>query len=592
MIRLKSFLFAALSFCSLRLIGEGSEYGSLLIESTSDLYEMQEERYIQRGFLPALLERPLSFSSFPGIPEIRHAIALPAADSFFIPRVRGTIQFGTSTLLNRYTMRTMNEFVYAEDGILDLDGDGTAETPQTSDNYGTDWGFTGNTKQISPYEAVYGAFDMQSAIRLDMAVITGPFGISYSQDFRPAYSYFTEDQDYTNIPLDIGAIDVNFPYRTYINYYSNWFEAAFGRDRLQNGPGRHSLTLNEKIPYYDHVRLRFKTGAISHTTYFIRLNPALSSGEMQYINYLYDNWNDDSFIEPNASWNPRIFDQSKHYVISKLGIHPFSRLHIAVTQMHLIGGRVPQLPDFNPLMVYHNLYEEGQYSVPISFSAAMIPVNGLRVYGEVLIYDLEFGNEVGNAASTNPNALAYQAGCTGVTRPLKRFGNGYLRIDAEWNYVMPWVYAEESSYRNMSSRFIFTDPYRGRKWVDFPLGFYLGPDSFESYLSVLYKTGKWDLGLSWTFTGKGSVYLEGYGSESPIANRELYEQKGLLTQKPGERITYDHEIILKGKTALQTLSGTLSCEAKTGLRIIQNLNHEPGSDFLTPVAGITVSYSY
>ena len=588
--RTKLLFFGITLIAVLEITAEEPIYHPLLIESDSALYELREEQYLQDGILPEIFERPLSYSAFQAQIKKPTAVRLPLAQSYFLYEIQLNTEISTTQPADMYIARNIDEFVYAEDGLLDLNGDGIPETPQTTDNYNINWGFVGTPKSISQYTAYYAAWKMPSPVKIDASIISGPFGVSYSQDIRPSFSNLSNNRGLTNVPLDINVIDVNFPYRTYINYYSDGVEASFGRDRLQSGPGRHSLTLNEQIPYYDYIRLRLKTGAISHTTYLIRLNPVLSSGEMQYINYLYDNWNEDSFVEPNASWNPRTFDQSKHYILSKLSLSPLNWLHFDFTQMHLVGGRVPQLPDFNPLMVYHNLYEEGQYSVPVSFAIALLPIDGLKLFGELLIYDLEFGNETISEDSTNPNALAYEVGITYVTPQLKKPKNGYFRFDYEWNYVMPWTYVEESSYRNMTSRVVFTDPYNGRKWVDFPLGFYLGPDSFESCFSALLRKGRWNVRLEWTFTGKGSVYLEGYGPSSPIANKALYSQNGLLTEKPNERITYENDISITGNIALPVRSGELSLTSKLGVHHRQNISHVPGRDDIYPVAAIGIQY--
>ncbi|MBN2511094.1 MAG: hypothetical protein JXB03_12515 [Spirochaetales bacterium] len=591
MARKKHWIIIAIMLAFGRLWSQEAAFRPLLVESSSSAYEIQETDLLLKGQLPLYYERPLSWAEFSTPVQTPRAFALPFTASYFLYDVSAVTALTLGTLAPEYAPRLMREFTYAEDGLADTDGDSIPDTQQSGSNYGTVWGFLGSTKKMTSYASCYETWQLPSVLTLNTAVTAGPFCLHYRQDIRGAYSYYAEDRDMTNIPASADGLDVNFPYRAYINYYSRLFEASLGRDSLHSGPGRHSLTLNERIPYYDYLRFRIKTGMINHTTWLIRLNPVLSSGEMQYINYLYDNWEAGSFTEPNASWNPRIFDQSKHYIVSKLGIHPQPWLHIDLSQIHLVGGRVPQLPDFNPLMVYHNLYEEGQYSVPISIAAALLPLPGLKIYGEVLIYDLEFGNELASSNSTNPNALAFQAGFSYALRP-GYTGKGTLRFDAEWNYAMPWVYAEESSYRNMSSRMVFTDPYRGRKWVDFPLGFHRGPDSFEQYCAVTFRETTWDLGLSWTFSGKGSVYLEEYGTASPVARKDEYKQKGLLTERDGERICYEHDLRLSGNVIMALPAGELSLRAELGLHAARNLNHVPGYDKLYPVGTVEIGYRY
>ncbi len=326
-----------------------------------------------------------------------------------------------------------------------------------------------------------------------------------------------EDYDWINVPFDLISIDNNFPFRGIATFYNAPVEFRFGRDKLNLGPGKWStLTLTKHMPYFDYAKARLFLEGFSLSWYLIRLNPTITGGESEYLDKIEAGLEPNP--EPNGSMNGRIFsERSKHYIIGKITITPWDWLSFSVAQTNLVGGRNPELPDFNPLIIFHNLFAEGTYSVPLSITATAIPLRGLKLYFDFLFYDAAVGDE--KDPTENPTAMAYQAGLTFLSDPYFTLWGGRLRFDAEFSFVDPYVYGKYYSLRQFTSRIIYVEHFVGRSWVDYPLGFYLGPDSLELDLALAYGIpGDKEVELWYCRRGRGEVSLSGYGEENDYYN--------------------------------------------------------------------------
>jgi hypothetical protein len=95
---------------------------------------------------------------------------------------------------------------------------------------------------------------------------------------------------------------------------------------------------------------------------------------------------------------------------------------------------------------------------------------------------------------------------------------------------MPWVYGKYYDLRKFTTRFVYVEPFVGRQWVDYPLGYYLGPDSFEYVLRVSYgKPSECEVMLTYQHRRKGEVDLYGYGDDNDYSNKENFEADRILT---------------------------------------------------------------
>lgn len=432
---------------------------------------------------------------------------------------------------------------------------------------------------FTDYDGIYEVLELPPLLSMGVLAHSEHFSILLNPELRASTFALLTDYGYTNYPRNLWRFDTNFPYRGVATYWSGEFEARCGRDKLNLGPGRWStLTVNKNMPYFDYGMAAFHVPGFSLSGYLIRLNPVLSFDEDDYVEAII------AGTETNLEQNSYYYDaltnvHSKTLTVGRVTFEPVPWLTIAVQQMNLIGGRYPQLTDLNPLIVFHNLYMEGFYSVPAALSFGCTPVPGLYLYGEFVLYDVSFGDETG--LSTNPNAAAFQGGLTALSRPWLDLGPGRLRLDCEWSYSSPWMYSKYISLRKFTSRFVFVEPYYGRYWVDFPLGFYRGPDCWELDAKLSYGPPRgWEVFLLWQHTVKGEVDMYGYGEASDYANVLDFAMNGLTTGIPEIR----DALSLEGSwEALPNM--------KLDMRVrwtnVRNANHITGGDAWFMDAGAT-----
>lgn len=185
-------------------------------------------------------------------------------------------------------------------------------------------------------------------------------------------------------------------------------------------------------------------------------------------------------------WN----DQRERYLARRfLSAHkaswsPTDRLEIGVGEVVLYGGdvRYPSPGYLNPLIPYYATQFNSNLddNVMFDFDLSAIPVDGLRVYGELLIDDLQY-------RGSGPNALAFTAGF---------YKAGDLDISLEYTRANRWVYTHrvtECQYIHFGS--IIGDP--------------IGPDGDRVTVEISRFMGPrtW-AGLRLSYARKGEATVE------------------------------------------------------------------------------------
>ena len=85
-----------------------------------------------------------------------------------------------------------------------------------------------------------------------------------------------------------------------------------------------------------------------------------------------------------------------------------------------------------------------------------------------------------------------------LSDPFFKLMGGRFRLDGEISYIDPWVYGKYYSLRQFTSHIIYVEHYGDRLWVDYLLGFYLGPDAVDIHLSLVYGiAGEREVELHW-----------------------------------------------------------------------------------------------
>jgi hypothetical protein len=510
---------------------------SWIIPLDSFIYRRAEELFICEGYVPVFEELPMIADELKSAlselaadcqqPETaEQAEALNAEIMLPMPVISPLVELGFSAGLNSETGRkhTIPTSVYDHSLIPPA--------------------YVGQDKSMLDFEYMYEINKLPSIIKAGLTVEAGGFSLLIEPEIRETTTALLADDNITNIPGDFISIDYySLPFRGITTFYSSPVEFRLGRDKLSLGPSKWGgLTLNKHVPYYDYIKARFFVPGFSLSCYVINLNPIMTSKESDYLNTL----SEDEYkkLEPNGPKNGDPYmGRYKNLVLSKATFTPWSWFCISVTQNNLVGGRPLEISDFNPLLVFHNNFDEGTYSVPVSLTATVVPLKGLKAYGEFYFYDAALGDE--SKANVNPLAIGYQLGFTLLSDPFFKLGPGRFRLDAEFSYIDPWTYGKAYDLRKFTTRFVYVESFVGRNWVDYPLGFYLGPDVIDIHASLSYGIpGDWEAELHWNTTAKGKVDLYGWGNDNDYYH--IGETGYPLGFAPTGTVEWTHTFTLSG----------------------------------------------
>ena len=168
--------------------------------------------------------------------------------------------------------------------------------------------------------------------------------------------------------------------------------------------------------------------------------------------------------------------------------------------------------------------------------------------------------------------------------PFFTLGPGRFRLDGEASYTDPWVYGKYYDLRKFTSRIIYIESDVGRFWVDYPLGFYLGPDAVDFNLCLSYGIpGKWEALLYWNMNGMGSIDLYGWGEDNDYTHAG--EDGYPLTHAPTGIVQWTNNITLSG---YWTIIKNLTISTWYRLRIVKNRYNIEGDDFIFHYVGTNV----
>ncbi len=440
-----------------------------------------------------------------------------------------------------------------------------------------------NDRRLFSTEAMGPALAAPPLLEFRLGLFAGPVALDFDPELRPSSNWYREADSLAlnyGVLAEPGLFDINVPYRGIATFLRGPFEFRMGRDKLHFGPARDTgLSFNAAIPWADFASARVDAGPLSFSAYIVRLNPYMTDSERYFLDAIYEHpdMNPDSV----AYYELIHGEAEKNIAVCRLTwkIAPWATL--VLTQHDMVGGRSMQLSDFNPLLIWHNLFQEGVYGVPAMVELSCVPLRGLRLYGEYLLYDAVVADET-DSGTDNAGASAYLAGLSAV---LPAFGSGFLaglrlRLDAEATLTDPWVYGKSLTLRQFTSRFVFVESHKGRFWVDYPIGPEFGPDTFDLDLRMgLGKPGGWELALRGGLRYSGSIDLLGYGEGSDYSHQSDYRRSGLVFVKEGEEAERRVSLGLEGHGSLGDLVG-LSFEAVGALGLVwcDSYGCVPGDD--------------
>ena len=238
------------------------------------------------------------------------------------------------------------------------------------------------------------------------------------------YSEF-EGQNFESRPLDAKTAEQRFePWhrargyiidfkRSYLQINSAHLDLLVGRDWLFWGASPFkTVGISDNSPPFDQIRLTGRLGKkFKATAFTTQLNSTwYDDGKKRYLAKRY---------------------MSGHRLDYQLN----DRVEIGVAEWVLYGGdaQTVEWEYANPVTFYYALqyHAKADDNLMFAFDAAIRPIDGVRLYGEWLIDDIQYVR-----TSNDPHAVAWLLGATWYPRQLER----HLGIHSEYARVNRWAY--------------------------------------------------------------------------------------------------------------------------------------------------------
>ena len=348
---------------------------------------------------------------------------------------------------------------------------------------------------------------------LNLGFIAGnPYAaIHLEYDLREDFFVTWRTDDYSTLPTGdpfVQDFDYNFPTRSYIKLGNLHVDFLAGREQMKWGPGyRSSLVISDSPPYYDMLQLSYFSPRFKATFFFAALESYLTEEEYQ-VQQDYQDAGVVTFPKPAISRRKSLTGHRFEFRIGE-------KLLVGISDVLLIGGRMPELTDIGPLMYLHNVYGENYSNVMMGLDFSYVPIPDLRLYGELGIDDIQNPWEAG---SSIPTSLGYQAGIDLLSLPFA----GNPEFHFEWVRIDPWMYNRWQPYLIFTSRrklTSFPDYTQYASYLDFPTGYFLGGDVQSFYFELAWpQFDRWRVALSYELRQKGEIYLNPLDPASQFEN--------------------------------------------------------------------------
>ncbi|HEW93070.1 MAG TPA: hypothetical protein ENF81_11125 [Thermotogaceae bacterium] len=319
----------------------------------------------------------------------------------------------------------------------------------------------------------------------------GLIDVDLKREFSNFYIYGNES-NVPHITSDLGiALNGNIPDVGFFGYQSENIGFRIGRQKLKWGPGERGLLLSDASPYYDSIGFRFSTKGrvpkqLNYSFEYIGIDPHLTDEEFEIQS-------DSTDAKSRIIYN----DRYKTLIAHRLDFLFFDSFRIGISELNLVGGKIPDLRCFSPLILFHNNYYFGFTNIMGGLDFSYSPFKNFELYGEIAIDDIKLPSEQNNL----PNAYGLLFGA--------QYGNKllsfYTTLTYEFVYTSDYIYNRNLPYLKFTNRFYNLSLHpRKESIIDFPMGFYLGPDSISHYLKLrLINPPKFSSTFSLEYLSKG-----------------------------------------------------------------------------------------
>jgi hypothetical protein len=419
-----------------------------------------------------------------------------------------------------------------------------------------------NVELPSREEYLFYRESLEETPLLNLGFLAGvPYFLMHTEmDIRRDFFSSFRPGNHTNLPIGdpfYHEFDFTFPTKGYLKVGGPGVDLIVGREQLKWGPGyRGSLVLSDSPPYYDALTVTYHAPTIAACFVYATLESYLTHDE--YAVQAAE-WDEGAVNFPKDSLGQYKFLAGHRFEL-KLG----KKAILGMSDLIVVGGRVPEFNEITPLMFLHNVYGENYSNVILGFDVLAVPRRNLQLYAELAMDDIRNPYE---DDSSPPTSLAWLAGLWWL-RPLDR---GNLNLRFEWARVDPWTYNRWQPYLIFTARRKYLSTATGKKILDFPIGYFLGPDVESWFWQADFDSGeKLQAGLSYELRRKGRVYLDVLDPAS------VYDNYVTTTSAaPTGTVLTSHILTLTGR---YSWSPRLSLSGACSFRYQLNREHVPGDD--------------
>ncbi len=261
----------------------------------------------------------------------------------------------------------------------------------------------------------------------------------------------------TNLPLvppnDMKEFDFNFPYRAFLAAGGDTWSLQVGREQLSWGPGRTgNFVIGDHLAYHNALRASGYSKTFKYTF--------LTSFFPHPQNYYYYKDNNDASgvyihgVNPedgsNAKGQSQYINGISLFMGHRLEWRMFrDKLNVVLTEgaMYMSKDNRLDLIALSPAMIWHNNYTRSLTNSILSLEVDGTPVNGLNIYGQVVIDESILPGEPvpgEGSAPAEPSALGYMLGTTYQAYA----GQGVWHVNLEGAYTDPFLYLRDGDLQS------------------------------------------------------------------------------------------------------------------------------------------------
>ncbi|MEO7426611.1 MAG: hypothetical protein ABI036_15590 [Fibrobacteria bacterium] len=320
-----------------------------------------------------------------------------------------------------------------------------------------------------------------------------------------------------DLPLSSKEVDLNEPALGYFHAENERFAFTVGRFQVHWSPSPDfGLALSRSVPYHNAAEFALKMPRMRYRFLASSLNPWLEGtpmGDSSGEDYPpgSEAYRQRHYASANGAVNfhKRVYAENIKTLFAHRLEGELGPLGLGITEVEIIGGKIPDLRDAGPFVTFHNDFKDGYTNGALSFDATCKLPAGLSLGAELYLDDVQYSQTegTGNTASL----LGYLA----VLRHAFQMRGWACSQSLNIVRTDPFLYGYLQPLNSMASRQILASnfevgdsAYVDKYVVDYPIGYLRGGDAFDFWYRMEAWNGfKTRLSLSAAVLAKGDVDL-------------------------------------------------------------------------------------